>query len=218
MPKRKLSAKMKRIRGIAVFAFLLTAAVMFLTIYYQRSIMPTVRANVEASVRATGTEILNTATSSAIENTQYEEFFEIVKDIHGDIILIRINPLAINALVRDCAQLSQTALNAIGQQNIQISLGSFVKIAAFAGRGPSVNIRYTPVGSSSCTFETTFAASGINQTLHSLYVNVSARMVVSTAAYKFESTLSSRVLVCEDVLIGKVPDTYLTIGNLDLTV
>ncbi|MDR3216358.1 MAG: sporulation protein YunB [Clostridiaceae bacterium] len=218
MRKRIPYKKISRLRKIGVLLVLVAVIAIVAAVVYRQSVMPTVRTNVEASVKASGAAILNGATSTAIENTRYDEFFEIIKDTNGDIVMIRTNSFAINSLVRDCAQLSQTSLNALGEQTARISLGTFAKIPTFSGQGPDILIRYTPVGASECSFESMFVASGINQTLHSLYVNVSARIVVSTAAYKFSIVVTSHILVCENIIVGKVPDTYLTIGNLDLTV
>lgn len=50
---------------------------------------------------------------------------------------------------------------------------------------------------------------GINQTKHSLYLNVIADISIVMPSRTENFAVTTDILVCECVLIGKVPDVYL---------
>jgi hypothetical protein len=54
---------------------------------------------------------------------------------------------------------------------------------------------------------------GINQTLHSIYVNVNCELKITTPLNVQIEKISTPVLLNETVLVGKVPSVYLN-GNL----
>ena len=60
-----------------------------------------------------------------------------------------------------------------------------------------------------CDFTSTFDSVGINQTKHSIYLNVIADISIVTPARTENFAVTTEILVGESVLVGKIPDTYL---------
>ena len=54
-----------------------------------------------------------------------------------------------------------------------------------------------------------FIEKGINQTLHSIYVDIKGDVKLEIPFSNYKNELKSSVLVCETVLVGKVPELYL---------
>ena len=50
---------------------------------------------------------------------------------------------------------------------------------------------------------------GINQTLHSIYIDVSAKVEIILPIDNIEVECPSSALVCESVIVGRVPQFYL---------
>ena len=54
---------------------------------------------------------------------------------------------------------------------------------------------------------------GINQTLHSIYINVESKVNVGLSLSNQTIIVNSSILVAETILVGKIPEVYLS-GNL----
>lgn len=145
----------------------------------------------------------------------YDNLININKDTDGNITMISTNAIQMNLLARRLSRLAQQNLDQIGSQGIQIPIGSFSGMPIFAGRGPSVTITIEPIGAMSTKFQSEFTQAGVNQTLHRIYVNLSANVsiVLPTAHQKIKT--NTQVLMCESIIVGKVPDAYLNSDSLD---
>ena len=150
-------------------------------------------------------------------NPIYDDLIEIVKDNDGNITLIRTNSSAVNALARGITQSAQRNLEQIGEQGIGIPIGSLSGISFFAGRGPDVKIKAIPVGSIDTNFSSQFIPAGINQTLHRLFIDVTASVSIVIPGAENKVTTLTQVLIGESVIIGKVPDVYFNAQTTDKT-
>ena len=74
-------------------------------------------------------------------------------------------------------------------------------------------MRLVPVEAVNCTFVSEFEEAGINQTRHKIFLNVAAsvELIMPTSASVVQT--EAEVLVCESLLVGKVPEIYLDFGN-----
>ena len=53
-----------------------------------------------------------------------------------------------------------------------------------------------------------FRAAGVNQTVHSIYMDVTATVSIVMPSQTREVSSETEVLVCESVIVGTVPDIY----------
>ena len=81
--------------------------------------------------------------------------------------------------------------------------------SAFAGVGPNINFRIIPVSSVTCGFSSTFESVGINQTKHSIYLNVIADISIVMPSRTENFAVLTEILIGESVIVGTVPDAYL---------
>lgn len=82
-------------------------------------------------------------------------------------------------------------------------------IEAFAGVGPNIHFRIIPVSSVSCHFSSEFESVGINQTKHSIYLNVIADISIVMPSRTENFAVLTEILIGESVIVGTVPDAYL---------
>ena len=93
-------------------------------------------------------------------------------------------------------------------EGIPVPLGAFTGISVLAGFGPEITFRVLQVGSVICSFESEFTSAGINQTVHSIYLDVTSEVsVVLPSGTKKISTVTE-VMVAESLIVGEVPDIY----------
>ena len=63
------------------------------------------------------------------------------------------------------------------------------------------------------TFTSSFHSAGINQTNHSLYINLYASVSLILPAYHSTVDSVTEFLVAESIINGEVPDVYLGSNN-----
>ena len=164
----------------------------------------------EASMRSITTVAVNDAVYYTLsDKIRYEELISVSRDGEGQITGITSNSFEINRIARDTAYMSQQNLTKMSEAGVNVPLGAFFGIEAWAGFGPSINIKIIPISNVECRFATTFAEAGVNQTKHSIYLDIVAdiSIIMPSGTRNFASL--TEVLICESILVGKVPDTYL---------
>ena len=123
----------------------------------RNNIVPIVIESSEAQVRAIGTNAVNLAATTVLqENITYDELFTIVKNENGEIEMIQANSPRINSIARQIANLAQANLDDLGVQTLDIALGTFTGLALLTGFGPNVSIKIMPIGTANCDFVSTF--------------------------------------------------------------
>ena len=98
-------------------------------------------------------------------------------------------------------------------------MGAFTGIRLISGFGAKVRMKVISVASVKCDFVSEFAQAGINQTRHSLYLNINCvvNVVTKTKTKKINDKIT--VLVFDNLIVGKVPNvvvTPITIGKSEI--
>ena len=161
-------------------------------------------------MRASTTVAVNDAVYYTLsDEMRYEDLVTIHRDGEGNIISVAANPLKINKIARDTASISQSNLKNLSLNGIPVPLGALTGIEAFAGVGPNIHFRIIPVSSVSCHFSSEFESVGINQTKHSIYLNVIADISIVMPSRTENFAVLTEILIGESVIVGTVPDAYL---------
>lgn len=207
-PEKKGRKRNKRRFFIILFAVLLLFALLFL--YFQRNVTRVLIEISEATMRSCTTIAVNDAVYYTLsDEMRYADLVTITRNEKGDIVSVSANPLKINKIARDTASISQSNLKNLSLNGIPVPLGALTGIEAFAGLGPSIYFRIIPVSSVSCGFSSTFESVGINQTKHSIYLNVIADISIVMPSKTENFAVTTDILVGESVIVGEVPDAYL---------
>lgn len=213
----KKQQKAKRRKFFTIFmlfliALIVIAIVIVLNVYW-KSTLPTLIEITQTRISAQTIAIVNQAVSTAIANTNdFEKLLTIERDDEGNVVLLTSNTAQVNQLARKTAILSQQKLDELAKEQIEIPFGTISGIPLFSEMGPDVVITVTPIGAVNCTFTSTFESVGINQTLHRMYVNVQCKidLIIPQSHYLTEHNVP--ILICESVIVGNVPSTYLQGG------
>lgn len=204
----------RRLIGISVILFAVTAVYLFVTL----CVRPVIRTVSQEKIRALTVESVNLAVADVMENNpMYVHLTNIEKDEAGNIVLISTDSAAVNSLARKVTEKAQSCLEQVAQQGIKIPLGSLSGFSFCSGRGPDVNIQAIPVGNIDTEFFSEFVSAGINQTMHKLYIHVTATVNIVIPGAQNKITTVTPVLIGETLIIGKVPDVYLGTQNADVS-
>ncbi len=204
MKKRR---KHTRLKIISVIIFVLIIGVL---VFFQRNVTNILISISEATIRSITTVAVNDAIYYTLnDNLRYEDLITIKYDDNGNVSTITTDSLKINRIARDTAYLSQENLNKMSAEGIQVPLGALTGVEALAGFGQKINIKIIPISNVGCSFVSKFEQAGINQTKHSLYLEVVSDISIILPQKTSNLASTTEVLVCESVISGKIPDTYL---------
>ena len=156
------------------------------------------------------TESVNSAVLETLkDNIKYSDLITIEKNDADEIVLISANSYKTNVICREIAKNTQDLIKLKLEKGIPIPILAFTGITAIAGYGKIVDFKTVIVTDVVCDFLSTFDSVGINQTLHSIYLDVVINLNVLLPISSKQSECKTKVLISETVLVGKVPEVYL---------
>lgn len=193
-----------------IIAVLLLALVIIGYLIIDEAVRPTILSISEARLRAIAVQAMNDAVRETVgTDINYADLIIIEKDDAGNISLVYANAVLMNNLAASTAIAAQDRILNIGEQGISVPIGTIIGGQLLSGRGPSISVKFEPVGSVTTDFKTEFEDAGINQTRHKIYLilNSSVRIIMGNSSQTVD--ISSQVLISETIIIGEVPHSYM---------
>jgi len=140
-------------------------------------------------------------------------FVTFEKDNTGGITAIVTDTAQVNVLSSELLAAVVEASNA-GDLDLRVPLGDLLGFSLFLGRGPRVPVHITLLTSSRVDFRNVLSDAGINQTKHQLLLEVQVDADV-LLPWEIRSTrITDEVLVAETIIVGRVPETYVRVGEI----
>ena len=129
-------------------------------------------------------------------------------DNNGTLVCISLNSAVINGLKSGLEKEILNAVADIQAKEFFIPLGSISGIKLLSEKGGKIKIKIAPLGTLACDAINTFESVGINHTLHK--VGFDFKIAFHAAAPFGSETFETKftVLICENIIIGKVPNVY----------
>lgn len=202
-------------KKIKVVVIILVTLILFIFVF---SIMvnPVIMDTVEIKSKALATRAMNSSVADVVMSSiVYDDLVTIISDEFGNISMIQANSLEINNLSKDLALTCEQRISEYGGKGVSIPMGTFTGVPLLVGRGPRITVKMTPVGSVFCKFTSKFDTAGINQTVHKIYINISANVSVIMPLSSRSFQAEQQVLISESVIVGQVPEVYLQSDTLD---
>ncbi len=199
--------KRKKKRIVAPLAAIFVA-VAIVAYHFLTTLSPVIESISMEEVTAITANAVREAVSSVMVENDFEQPEIITYDAEGNIVSVQLNHNLINKIVQGVGLASQKKLAQLGVRGIDIPIGSLSGFVFLAGKGPSVNIKILPVGSISVQINSQFSEKGINQTNHRVYLRLNSDVnIVLPGSNNSISTLTE-ILICDTLIIGKVPSVY----------
>lgn len=130
------------------------------------------------------------------------------QDAQGRIVFVQSDSIYIGRLA---GQISGYINEAIEQKlplAVELPAGVLTGSSLMAAYGPSIKIELVAAAAQQVEIRSEFAAAGINQTRHIIYLhaNLSSRLELPMQEQTFQTEV--KVPLSEYIIIGSVPDTY----------
>lgn len=218
--KRYLNKSIKKRnkrKVLFVMLFVLLSLIFACIVFYKYNVVPIIVGISKEKVKSVTSDAVSQAVIDVMVENQSGEYIKIIRDEKNNIKSVSIDGEAVTVLAHKISLRAQQYINKIGTEGVKIPVGSLSGITFFTGRGPDINIKLYLAGSTHSRIVSSFTAGGINQTLHRLYFNINGDIAVAVPGIQSAFKTSAQVLMCETVIIGEIPPTYLnstTIGDM----
>lgn len=157
--------------------------------------------------------LLSSASYYAISKTLndkvgYEDLITIEKDVNDKITMIKTDAYKFNSLTSNIADGVTEFLTKEIDKGVAVPIGAFTGLKMFAGFGKKVNMPLLSIPSIKCDVVSSFESVGINQTRHSLYVDIIPEVYIVTRFKTRDLKDKIRILIFDNFITGEVPEMY----------
>jgi len=180
-----------------------------------KSITPVIEVACQSKAKAVALQITEETVKEFLSNVKYDSLINLTYNNDGKIVGIHANIIEMNKLSSGIAYKIQERLTNLEKVDVDIPLARLVGANVFAGYGPSIKVKIVPFGNIVADFKTDFESVGINQTRHTIYIDIASTVTI-VAPFNIDSvTAKSTVTVAETVIVGDIPETYYNIEGLN---
>jgi len=148
---------------------------------------------------------------AANENIRYQDLIYIHKDSEGRITLIQADTLKVNKIASSTSLAAQKTLENLRWQSFSIPIGQVFGFPIFANSGPRLRYTIMQVGAVKFNITDKFESAGINQTKHTIYLNLDTDVRIVVPSKSGEAVISTQIPLTESVIVGNIPDTFVTL-------
>ncbi|MCH5350446.1 MAG: sporulation protein YunB [Clostridiales bacterium] len=201
-------------RTLFIILFILIAIIVAASIFIAKNVNPVILKISNERIRAISQDAVSASVLEIMATKPDEELVSIVRDEDDKIKSVEIDADTITSMAQDITIAAQKKINEAGIDGIKIPLGSLSGVTLFTGLGPDVNIKIYLVGSTKTRIVSVFSESGINQTLHRVYLDISGSVAVAVPGISSTIDTQTQVLMSEMIIVGEVPPTYLRAVNV----
>ena len=211
-PAPAFAGRPRRNRGISIL-FLLVALLLFLAAasLYLKDVS-TASAVSDASDAVTVS--INNAIADIMRDGDYsaDYFVTFEKSEAGEITAISSNMARINAL---SAKILDRIVGATDTHmlTVNIPVGNLTGVSLLMGRGPKVPVKIITMTSSRVEFNNSIVTAGINQTKHQINLEVIVDIDILVPWGTESTQVITEVLIADTIVVGRVPDTYLSMES-----
>ncbi len=139
---------------------------------------------------------------------QYGKMVNIEKNPDGTIAAITLNSTYINGYKADISDGCSDKLSNFTETVVPIPIGSIIGGSFFNGRGACIDVPATIYGFAVTDVISRFESAGINQTRHTIYLNVTASAHAYMGMCHLNESVDETIILVETIIVGEVPGSY----------
>lgn len=192
------------------FVLFLIIIIVILIVLLQllKSIMPTVQTLCENKSKAIALQVTTETVKESTKDIEYDNLMNLYYDDQKKISGLSANATRMNTLSAEISYKIQERLENITEETVTIPIGKILGWSIFSGYGPKLNIKIMPSGNVTADFRTEFVSEGINQTRHTIYIDVSTSVRTVAPFVSENKKFTTSLKIAETIIIGDIPQTY----------
>ncbi len=171
-------------------------------------IRPTVYTLAAGQARRLATVAINSAVEKELTKNpvNYSDIVKVSYAADGGVSCITTDILKMNLLKANITRAVDSLIKNTSNASVTVPFGSATGIALFAGAGPDIDVDLSFDGYSTSDFRNVFESVGINQTQHSVMLNVTANIIIILDGCSVQATLDTDFCVAQTIIVGTVPN------------
>lgn len=202
-----------RYKRLFAFFFVAVIVLLYIGLYIKNEMIPTIQTICESRAQAIALTISSEVIDAHMEEFDYDTLMNLNYNETGKLMTISANITEMNKLSAQIIKEIQQKLLLVDETIVEIPLGRLLGWSIFSGYGPDMSIKIIPAGNVTADFKTEFTAQGINQTKHTVYIEIVTGITI-VAPFTSDVIKSRSILtVAETVIIGDIPQTYLQLPD-----
>lgn len=163
-------------------------------------------ASVEA--KAVAAKTIHTAVEKILakSSVSYADIVGISRNDSGSITGITTDIVKLNLFKSQVTNAVDDEFINKGGTKVSVPLGSASGITFLSGWGPYVSVKINMLSSTQSDFENIFESAGINQTQHSVMLNLSTQVILTMTGRRITTNVNTSFCVAQTVIVGTVPN------------
>lgn len=172
-----------------------------------RPIIQTVGGN---ALKNTLSNVLDGTVNEMVDKlgVRYGDMVNIERNPDGTIAAISMNSTYINGYKADISDGCSDKLGEFTETVVVVPVGSIIGGSFFNGRGTCFEVPATIYGFAVTDVESKFESAGINQTRHTIYLNVKASAHAYMGLCHLNESVDETIILVETIIVGTVPNSY----------
>lgn len=199
-----------------IIGMMFIASFILSTLYFvDYKLRPSLQLAASALARRVATEALNQALTEELAHTTDESDIVHVETTgsHPELTVARFNLHVITALQSDATKQAELAMHQLSKQTIRLPFGHIFGGSVLSTTQMNVPVHLYLIGNAHSSIYADVKSVGVNQTVHILYLQLSADVNVVAPFVTQTTEVDSRSPIAYIVLAGSVPNTYFGSGK-----
>lgn len=158
--------------------------------------------------QASASKIINTAVEQILSKggVSYSEIVTISRNESGSITGITTDIVKMNLFKSRVTNAVDDAFLKNETVTVTVPLGSATGVTFLSGWGPDIDVKIRLSSSTQSDFKNVFESAGINQTQHSVMLNLETQVVLTMSGRRINRNISTSFCVAQTVIVGTVPN------------
>ena len=158
------------------------------------------------------TERINAAVVSVLSQgaPEYSELVKVSYGADNSITGVSTDAVKLNLFKARVTEAIDAAFEDKERTEVRVPLGTATGVSLFSGIGPQIKVKVGCSASTASDFENVFASAGVNQTQHSVMLNIETTVVLSLAGRRMTEQVQTSLCIAQTVIVGSVPNVSVT--------
>ena len=207
----RVCLKKKRKNGLFFYYFICFFLFFaLLLVFCDTRIRPVIKRKVRDCARTETVYIINRTLLKEIEalGIKYSELAIVSRNSEGEMTSIQTDSFAVNRFKARFALAVTEALKEIEQFDFKIRLGTLLGPEFLTHTGPEIPFKVASSEFVQTEITSDCEESGINQTLHRIYLDVTINICCYFPGYTTSAIVQTELTLGETIIVGTVPSFY----------
>lgn len=142
----------------------------------------------------------------AKSSVSYADIVSISRNNSGSITGITTDIVKLNLFKSQITNAVDDEFISKGSTKVSVPLGSASGITFLSGCGPYVDVKISMLSSTQSDFENKFESAGINQTQHSVILDLDTQVILTMSGRRITTDVKTSFCVAQTVIVGTVPN------------